>query len=98
MRTVCLPRRVNTTESVFPKKQTQDQRTSGRQPALALLDPLAHKEKQMKTNRGTIAAFAVGALLISLVTFVPTAAAEVVYTPVNVTISGNGYIKIDLNH
>jgi probable HAF family extracellular repeat protein len=52
----------------------------------------------MKANRGTIAAFAVGALLMSLLAFTPTATAEVVYTPVNVTISGNGYIKIDLNH
>jgi hypothetical protein len=52
----------------------------------------------MKTNHGTTVAMAVGALLMSLLAFVPTATAEVVYTPVNVTISGNGSIKIDLNH
>jgi hypothetical protein len=53
----------------------------------------------MKTNRGTTAAIVVGALLLmSLLAFAPTAAAEVVYTPVNVTISGNGSIKLDLNH
>jgi hypothetical protein len=53
----------------------------------------------MKTNRGTTAAIVVGALLLmSLLALAPTAAAEVVYTPVNVTISGNGSIKIDLNH
>ena len=52
----------------------------------------------MKTDRGTIAAIAVGALLMSLLAFAPHAAAEVVYTSVNATISGNGSIKIDLNH
>src|SRR6266852_586969 len=52
----------------------------------------------MKTNRGTIPAFAVSAFLISLLAFTPSAAAEVVYSPVNVTISGNGSIKLDVNH
>ena len=37
-------------------------------------------------------------LLICMLGFQPTAAAEVVYTPVNVTISDSGSIKIDLNH
>ena len=52
----------------------------------------------MKTNSGTTLAIAVGALLMSLLAFAPDAAAEVVYTPVNVFLSGNGSIKIDLNH
>jgi len=52
----------------------------------------------MKTNRGTTAAILVGTLLISLLAFTPTATAKVVYTPVHVTILGNGSIKIDLNH
>ena len=51
-----------------------------------------------KTNPRTRAAVALGALLVSLLSFAPIAMAEVVYTPVNVTISGNGSIKIDLNH
>jgi hypothetical protein len=56
-------------------------------------------EKEMKTNRRTTAAIVVGALLLmSLLAFARTATAEVVYTPVNVTISGNGSIKLDLNH
>jgi hypothetical protein len=46
----------------------------------------------------TTVAIAVGALLMSPLAFVPTAAAEVVYTPVNVTLYGNGSIKLDLNH
>lgn len=41
----------------------------------------------------TTVAIAVGALLMSPLAFVPTAAAEVVYTPVNVTLSGTGSIK-----
>lgn len=52
----------------------------------------------MKTNRGTAAAIVAGALLMSLLALAPTTAAEVVYTPVNVTIAGNGSIRIDLNH
>jgi hypothetical protein len=46
----------------------------------------------------TTVAIAVGALLMSPLAFVPTAAAEVVYTRVNVTLSGTGSIKLDLNH
>jgi hypothetical protein len=45
-----------------------------------------------------IAAIAVGALQTSLLAFASHAAAEVIYTPVNVTISGKGSIKINLNH
>jgi hypothetical protein len=52
----------------------------------------------MKTNRRTLAAAVLGAFLMSLLFSAPTARAEVVYTPVNVTISGNGSIKLDLNH
>jgi hypothetical protein len=52
----------------------------------------------MKTSRAAIAAIAVGALQTSLLAFAPHAAAEVIYTPVNVTISGKGSIKINLNH
>ena len=52
----------------------------------------------MKTNRGITFATATGALLMSLLAFASTAAAEVVYTPVNVTISGAGSIGINLNH
>jgi hypothetical protein len=52
----------------------------------------------MKTNRRLFAAVALGTFLMSLLSFAPTALAEVVYTPVNVTISGNGSIKLDLNH
>ena len=52
----------------------------------------------MNTNCGTTVATVVGALLMSLLAFASTAAAEVVYTPANVTLSGNGSIKIDLNH
>jgi hypothetical protein len=52
----------------------------------------------MKTNPRTYAAIASAAYLMSLLSFAPTARAEVVYTPVNVTISGNGSIKLDLNH
>jgi hypothetical protein len=36
--------------------------------------------------------------LLSLLAFSPAAEAKVVYTPVNVTVSGNGYITLDLNH
>jgi hypothetical protein len=55
--------------------------------------------EKMKTNRGTTAAIVVGALLLmSMLVCAPTAAAEVVYTPANVTFSGNGSIKLDLNH
>lgn len=52
----------------------------------------------MKTNHGITVAIVAGALLTSLLAFASTAAAEVVYTPANVTLSGDGYIKIDLNH
>jgi hypothetical protein len=34
----------------------------------------------------------------SFMTLAPPAQAKVVYTPVNITISGNGLLKIDLNH
>jgi hypothetical protein len=61
-------------------------------------DCMNAKEKKMKTNRRTWAAVALGAILMSLLSFAPTALAEVVYTPVNVTISDNGSIKIDMNH
>jgi hypothetical protein len=50
----------------------------------------------MKTSLVTITLCAI--LVTSLPAFVPTASAEVVYTPVNVTVSGNGSIKFDLNH
>lgn len=52
----------------------------------------------MKLNRRTTAVIAAFALLLSLLTFASIAAAEVVHTPVNVTISGNGSINLDLNH
>jgi hypothetical protein len=52
----------------------------------------------MKTNRTITAVIAAAALLMGLLAFVPTAEAEIVYTPVNVTISGSGSFKIDLNH
>ncbi len=52
----------------------------------------------MKTNNGITAAMVIGPLLVTLLAFASTAAAEVVYTPANVTLSGNGSIKIDLNH
>ena len=39
-----------------------------------------------------------GLLLAGLVASASTAAAEIVYTPVNATISGTGNIKLDLNH
>ena len=41
---------------------------------------------------------AAGILLISLLALASTAAAEVVYTQVNASISGKGSIKLDLNH
>lgn len=52
----------------------------------------------MKTNQRIFAAVALSTFLMSLLFSAPTARAEVVYTPVNVTISGNGSIKLDLNH
>ena len=52
----------------------------------------------MKMNRRVTLASGIGPLLISLVAFASTAVADVVYTPANVTLSGNGSIKIDLNH
>lgn len=51
----------------------------------------------MKTNRRTWAAVALGALLVSMLSLAPTARAEVVYTPLNITITGSGSIKLDLN-
>lgn len=41
---------------------------------------------------------AVGIVITSVLSLLSTAAASVVHTAVNVTLSGNGYIKIDLNH
>lgn len=52
----------------------------------------------MKTRHGTSVAIVAGALLMTLYAFAPTAAAEVVYTQANVTLLGEGSIKIDLNH
>jgi len=52
----------------------------------------------MKTNSGVTIGIMIGLLLTSLLAFASTAAAEVIYTPANVTLSGNGSIKIDLNH
>jgi hypothetical protein len=52
----------------------------------------------MRTKSETITGIAAGILLISMLALASTAAAEVVYTPVNVTISGKGSIKFDLNH
>ena len=49
----------------------------------------------MKTNQGITAALIA---VVGVLSFVSTAAASVVHTSVNVTLSGNGYIKIDLNH
>jgi hypothetical protein len=54
--------------------------------------------EEMKTNNGITVAILIGLLLMSLLAFTSTAAAEVVYTPANVTLVGNGSIKIDLNH
>lgn len=56
---------------------------------------LTYKEKQTKK---TIPLFAAVASLICLFAFAGSAVATVVYTPANVTLSGNGFIKIDLNH
>ena len=52
----------------------------------------------MKTHHGIRVAIVVGALLLSPVAFASPAAAEVVYTQANVTLSGNGSINLDLNH
>jgi hypothetical protein len=52
----------------------------------------------LRRRRATIAAIAVGALRMSLLAFASSASAEIIYTPVNVTISGKGSIKINLNH
>ena len=52
----------------------------------------------MKTNSGITVAILVSPLLMSLLALASTAAAEVVYTPANVTLLGNGSISIDLNH
>ena len=52
----------------------------------------------MKTKHQISLARVVGALLISLFAFASTTVAEVVYTQANVTLSGDGSIKIDLNH
>jgi hypothetical protein len=54
--------------------------------------------EEMKTNNGITVAIVIGPLLMSLLAFTSTAAAEVVYTPAHVTLVGNGSIKIDLNH
>jgi hypothetical protein len=53
----------------------------------------------MKTSRRAIPSLTMGTLLmIALALLTPASVAEVVHTPVNATISGNGAIKIDLNH
>lgn len=46
----------------------------------------------------TIPLFAAAASLICLFAFAGSAGATVVYTPANVTLSGNGNINLDLNH
>ena len=52
----------------------------------------------MKTSRKKIESVAAGAFLMSILWIAQNAPAEVVYTPVNITITGSGSIKIDLNH
>lgn len=56
---------------------------------------LAMPESSRQCLRSRALAIAAG---MASIIFASIARAEVVYTPVNVTISGNGLLKIDLNH
>ena len=52
----------------------------------------------MSANSAVRVGLAAGLLLMGLLALSSTAAAEIVYTPVNVTISGTGSFKLDLDH